>query len=221
MAHLWSGRRCYQMSPTVKPSGNGSLRIEDLLGEAGDPGRAGELAARPPSRARRADGRLLDRRPVNTVPRMPSWTKASSRPSWPLRVQHRHLRAGARAARRAVDGAGPGRRASQSSVPVETVTALRREIRRRAAAPRAGDGEPVKPGCSGWTTGSCSRGGGLDHLADARDVAALVGRQPQAERLGVGDDVEHAAVRDVDGHRAEVRHLDRARRGGRRRPARS
>ena len=51
--------------------------------------------------------------------------------------------------------------------------------------------------------------GRLDHLADPDDVRALVGRQPQPERLGLGDHVEHPAVRDVDRHGAEMRDLDR------------
>ena len=54
----------------------------------------------------------------------------------------------------------------QSSSPVETVTTLRRELPGSCAGP---DSWPIvipaNPGCSGWTTGSCSRGRGLDHLA--------------------------------------------------------
>src|SRR5205809_7611662 len=50
--------------------------------------------------------------------------------------------------------------------------------------------------------------GRLDHLTNADDVSAFVGRETQAESRRVGDDVEHPAVRDVDHHRAEVRYFD-------------
>ena len=59
--------------------------------------------------------------------------------------------------------------------------------------------------------------GGLDHLRDPDDVAALVRGEPQPERLGRCDDVEHPAVRDVDGDGAKLGDLDRGREMGRER----
>ena len=50
---------------------------------------------------------------------------------------------------------------------------------------------------------------GLDHLADAHDLAPFVRGEPQAERRGVGNDIEHAAVGNVDGERTESRDLER------------
>ena len=50
--------------------------------------------------------------------------------------------------------------------------------------------------------------GGFYHLRDAADVAAFIGREAQAELRGVSDDVEHTAIGDVHGHRAQLRHLD-------------
>src|SRR5439155_1010268 len=50
---------------------------------------------------------------------------------------------------------------------------------------------------------------GLDRFTDAYDLATLVWREPQAETLGVGNDVEHAAIRDVHLQRAERWHLER------------
>ena len=52
-------------------------------------------------------------------------------------------------------------------------------------------------------------GGGLDHLAQPHDVAALVGRQLQAQRRRLDDGVEHPAPGDVDLDPADLRHLDR------------
>ena len=46
---------------------------------------------------------------------------------------------------------------SQSSVPVETVTTFRREFAGSWAGPDSCPMVmPANPGCSGWTTGSCS-----------------------------------------------------------------
>ena len=52
-------------------------------------------------------------------------------------------------------------------------------------------------------------GGGLDHLPDAHELPTLLGREPEPELLDVGDDVEHPAVGDVDGHGAGRRDGDR------------
>ena len=69
------------------------------------------------------------------------------------------------------------------------------------------DRDPGEAGLLGMDDRQLLVGGGLDHLGDPGDVGAFVGRQPQPERLGRGDDVEHAAVGDVDRDRAEVWHL--------------
>ena len=46
---------------------------------------------------------------------------------------------------------------SQSSVPVETVTTFRRLLAGSCAGPDSCPiVMPANPGCSGWTTGSCS-----------------------------------------------------------------
>ena len=50
--------------------------------------------------------------------------------------------------------------------------------------------------------------GGLHHLADADEVASLIGSDVQTELLRLDDDVEHSAVRDVDRDRPELRNLD-------------
>ena len=71
---------------------------------------------------------------------------------------------------------------SQSSVPVETVTTLRRLFAGSWAGPDSCPMViPAKPGCSGWHDGELLVRGRLDHLGDAHDVGALVGRQAQAE----------------------------------------
>ena len=103
-------------SPDVadgEPFGERILGVEHVLREAGDPGLAAD---------RRHDGGGTGRPsslraavPVKTVPRMPSWTESLAERQPALRVQRRHLRAGAGAARRAVERAGPGGR----PVPVE------------------------------------------------------------------------------------------------------
>ena len=50
----------------------------------------------------------------------------------------------------------------QSSVLVETVVAFRHELRGSCAGPESWPMViPVKPGCSGWTTGSCSAAAAL------------------------------------------------------------
>ena len=50
----------------------------------------------------------------------------------------------------------------QSSFPVETVTTFRREFRLSCAGPDSwAIVMPAKPGCSGWTTGSCSAAAAL------------------------------------------------------------
>lgn len=52
-------------------------------------------------------------------------------------------------------------------------------------------------------------GGRLDALADRDEVAHLRGLDPEAERPGVHQGVDHAAVGDVHAYRAEARHLHR------------
>ncbi len=99
---------------------------------------------------------------------------------------------------------------SQSSVPVETVTTLRMLLAGSWAGPDSCPiVMPAKPGLLGMDDRELLVGGGLDHLGDAGDVGALVGREPEPEPAGVGDDVEHPAIGDVDGDRPELRHLDR------------
>ena len=94
---------------------------------------------------------------MNTVPRIPSWRNSSPRRSSPF------------AASVAIFADVPvphGERSiapvqvagrSQSSVPVETVTTFRREFAGSWAGPESWPMVmPANPGCSGWTTGSCS-----------------------------------------------------------------
>ena len=111
---------------------------------------------------------------------------------------------------------------SQSRLPVDTMTALRRAVPAdRGPARRAVPIViPANPGCSGWTTGNCSRAAALI-ISPTRTISrpsSGVSRSPNA--LGVGDHVEHPAVRDVDGDRARGAGPRAARRGGPRTRAR-
>ena len=98
---------------------------------------------------------------------------------------------------------------SQSSVPVETVTTLRRLFAGSWAGPDSCPMViPAKPGWSGWTTGNCSFAAALI-ISVMRTMSAPssgVRRRPNA--LGVGDHVEHPAVRHVDRDGPQVRDLD-------------
>src|SRR5438309_1732645 len=51
-------------------------------------------------------------------------------------------------------------------------------------------------------------GGFFDQLGNTDDVAPFVGREPQTELLSVRDDVEHPAVRNIDGDRAQLADFD-------------
>ena len=157
-------------------------RVDDVAREPGDPGLAGD---RRDDRRGTAPTVVSSRsRPVKTVPRIPSWRNvvaerepALRRAGSPSAPRSRSRTASDRSRRSTSPGA-PSR-----ASPVETVTTLRRLFAGSWAGP---DSWPIvipaKPGCSGWTTGSCSRGGGLDHLGDPDDVGALVRRQAEAER---------------------------------------
>ncbi len=147
---------------------------------------------------------------MKTVPRMPSCRNVVPDAQLALRDERRHLGRGAGAARRAVDGAGPGRR----TLPVQgtrgdgdhVAPAVRGVMRRPGQLPDrdAGEARLIRVDHR-ELVGRRS----LDHLGDPGDVRALVRGQPEPEPLGVGDDVEHAAVRDVHQDRPELRHLDR------------
>ena len=101
-------------------------------------------------------------RPVNTVPRIPSWRKSSptaSRPfAWRTAIlAHVPVPHGDRSMTPVqVDGR------AQSSAPVETVTTFRHELRGSCGGPDSCPMViPANPGCSGWTTGSCSAAAAL------------------------------------------------------------
>ena len=99
---------------------------------------------------------------------------------------------------------------SQSSCPVETITALRRSVVARRGGPEScAIVTSWIAGFSGWTTGSCSCAAALiiSPMRAMSRPSSGVSRSPNAR--GIGDDVEHAAVRDVDAARAERRDLDR------------
>ena len=122
----------------------------------------------------------------------------------------RHLGAGARAAGGAVEGAGPGQR----PVPVELagrddhrVAPVRsgHERRRRELADRHAADLRIQ---LMHRRRQLLLAGRLDHLADPGRLRGLFRRQGEADLVGVGDDVEHAAVGDVDGHVAEFRHVE-------------
>src|SRR6185295_18356743 len=113
------------------------------------------------------------------------------------------------ATRGAVEDARPGVRA----LPVEVaggnddrvahvvVGAVRRAAQLRRA-------EAVDVRVFGVGDGQLLARGGLDHLADADNVAAFVGCEPQTKALGRGDDVEHAAIGDIDVDGAELGDFD-------------
>ncbi len=50
--------------------------------------------------------------------------------------------------------------------------------------------------------------GGFDHLRNLDDIAGFIGGEREAERRGVGDHVEHAAIGDIDRHGAESADFD-------------
>ena len=146
---------------------------------------------------------------MNTVPRIPV-AEVLADGELALRVEDRHPRTvpvphGERSiAPVQVDGF------ARSTVPVDTVTTLRLLFAGSRAGPVSSPiVMPAKPGCSG-----------MDHrqlLAAAALISSVtrvmsrpssgVSRNPNGAR--VGDDVEHPAVRDVDGDGAERRDLDR------------
>ena len=103
---------CYQISPTVNPSGNGSCGIDDVLREAGDPGGARELRD---DGGVGADRGFLEQRPGEHRAEHAFVAERLADLQPAARVERRHLRARAGAARRAIDRAGPRRRA----VPVQ------------------------------------------------------------------------------------------------------
>src|ERR1035437_9919345 len=143
-----------QMSPTVKPFGNGSSGSTTYCAKPvihACPESAGTTAAYGPTRV------SSSRRPVNVVPRMPSWTKSSYSPSCPLACSAAILaQVPVPQGERSITPVQVSGRA-QSSVPVETTTAFL-----RCASSREGGPEscamltPAMPGFSRCTTGSCS-----------------------------------------------------------------
>ena len=98
-------------------------------------------------------------------------------------VQRRHFGAGAGAARRAVDRAGPGGRA----IPVEFAGRNGHGVFQCASGGVGGPESsaivtPAKPGCSGCTTGNCSCAAALIISLMRTMSRPFVRRQPQAER---------------------------------------
>src|ERR1039458_9501024 len=148
-----------QMSPTVKPLGNGSSGSSTYCAKPvihACPESDGTTAAYGPTRV------SSRRRPVNVVPRMPSWTKSSYSPSCPLACSAAILaQVPVPQGERSMTPVQVSGR-DQSSVPVDTTTAFL-----RCASIRVGGPEscamltPAIPGFSGWTTGSCSRAAAL------------------------------------------------------------
>ena len=131
-------------------------------------------------------------------------------PESALRVQHGHPGTGARATGRPIDNARPGRGPVPVELPGRNGDDIAAVIVRIVGRSRQlGDGDAKEARLLGVTHGQLFGGRGLDHLAHADDVAAFVGRQSKAKRLGVGNDVEHAAVRDIHAERAQLRYLDR------------
>ncbi len=97
----------------------------------------------------------------------------------------------------------------QSSLPVETITVfLRSERGWSAGAESWAMVMPAMAEFSGWTDGELFVRGGFNHFADANDVARFVGSEVEAQRRGVGDDVEHSAVGDIHFYRAEAGNFD-------------
>ena len=76
-------------------------------------------------------------------------------------------------------------------------------------------------GSAGWAISSCSATRRADALAELGELARLVGHDREAERLGVDERAERAAVGDVDPQLAEARDLDRRVEVGRRTTGRS
>ncbi len=50
--------------------------------------------------------------------------------------------------------------------------------------------------------------GGFDHFTDANDVARFVGREMEAQRSCVGDDIEHSTVGDIHFYRTQTGNFD-------------
>src|SRR3989304_5735656 len=182
----------YQMSPTVKPSGkgsSGSTTHEEKPVIQAVPVSSGTTARYGPTVVSSI------RRPVKVVPRMPSWTKGSSRPSRP------------RAGSAAILAQGPvphGERSmapvqveglSQSSLPVDTVTTLRRlEVAAWGGPESWAMGMPAEPGWSGGAAGRCA-------LAAALIISLMrTMSRPLAGRVEVGRERGHVA----EGHRADL-----------------
>src|SRR5260221_1161376 len=108
-------------------------------------------------------------------------------------MQYRHAGAGAGARRAAVGAAGRDDAG----------------VARDLAGPFEGtgelpDGDAVDPGVLGMDDLKLGARGEADLLAHDGEVARLVGGDREAERLGVGDGVEHAAIGDVDHHGADT-----------------
>ena len=146
---------------------------------------------------------------MNRVPRTPSWRKSWSRGRSPWR-------AGRPSWRRCRCRRGSGRW-RRSRCPGRPSPACRWRPPRRSGSCAFAQGAPGKLGDGNAGDALVLRmhhrqlllGCGLDHLADAHDVGALVRGEPQPEPGGVGDHVEHAAPGYVHRDGAQLGHLHR------------
>ena len=91
---------------------------------------------------------------------------------------------------------------------METTTALRRSAWGPLAGPhQTGDGRAQQLGLFRVALRHLLAGGSLDAFTDAYQVTGLIGDQAQAHGGGVGDDVDHAAIGQVDAARCRGRSL--------------
>ena len=117
------------------------------------------------------------------------------------RVKHRHPRARARAAGRAIVPSG------RDDDGVARALAFGRRVE-RAGEQRLVDSVDIR--VLGMDAGDLNRRGSLDPLADLDELGGLRIVKLEAEALGVDDAVDHPAIRDIDLDAPESRHIDRS-----------
>ena len=196
-----------QVSGSRKPCRERVVGVEHELVDAGDPGAARRSRARSPRCRRRSCGQAM--RPTSRVPITLSLTNSS-----PSSISPRAASTASRA-----EVAVPV--AQRSRRPGATTVALRASPPSRGAAVKTAKERTPSAGSAGWAISSCSATAGRMRSPRSASSRASSGHDRVAERLGVDEGAERAAVGDVDPQLADPRDLRPARRGGSRTTARS
>src|SRR5581483_2907001 len=159
--------------------GEGVFGIEDVLREAGDPRLSGE---RRHDRRVRSDARFFEQAAGEDRIENATMLEVFVQCELAAGVQRRHFRAGAGAARGAIQDAAAVLRRDDDCVLVPVGN--------------LGDGGAADRRILGMHHRQLLARCREDFRRDAHDLASLVGLDLQSKRRRIGDDVEHAAPRD-------------------------